>query len=194
MRKYQEELSHLAILVVEDNEDIRSDLVEILQSKYSDVQQVENGIQALEKIHSQDFDLILTDIMMPNLNGIELLKEIAKMKDLDSQPYTIIISGYADRDLLKEALENGANDFIEKPIEEDHFFARINYAHEFIKNRKAAIAMEKRVLDLLTNSFDIDLTKLGGAREHSDRFQKILGLLDILAHRIAKFLTQEKKL
>ncbi len=102
------------ILVVDDEEVIRELLIRILESKGFNVETVENGLIALEKIKTNVFDVLITDLKMPKINGIDVLKEIKK-----SNPFTevIIITGYPTIEAAVEAMRIGAADFISKPFD-----------------------------------------------------------------------------
>ncbi len=102
------------ILVVDDEEVIRELLIRTLESKGFNVETVENGLIALEKIKTNVFDVLITDLKMPKINGIDVLKEIKK-----SNPFTevIIITGYPTIEAAVEAMRIGAADFISKPFD-----------------------------------------------------------------------------
>lgn len=111
------------ILVVDDEEIIRNSLSIFLKSEGFEVDEAGDGETALEKITNSDssgFDLVITDIKMPGLDGIALLKKVSKIQP---ETFFIIISAYAALETAISALRFGAYDYIIKPLEfEDVLF------------------------------------------------------------------------
>lgn len=100
------------ILVVDDDDVIRDTLCELLSAYYS-CQTADTAEEALNKLETQRFDVVLTDISMPGLSGMELLKKVVAL-----YPGTavIIISGYSDEDRAQSLIEEGAVDCLLKPF------------------------------------------------------------------------------
>ena len=99
------------ILIVDDEAIIR-DLCARTLKDYQ-VLHAENGQEALQILDQQPVDLILADIMMPVMNGLELLQRV---KEKDPEQLLIVMTGYSDKDIILKALKNHADDFIQKPI------------------------------------------------------------------------------
>ncbi len=106
-----------SILVVDDEEDIRILLREMLTHMGYRVTTASDGQEALEVIPQQQFDLILADIQMPRISGLELLNRIRKAFPL--LPF-VLITGFPSVDLAVEAMKQGASDFIPKPFHFDY--------------------------------------------------------------------------
>lgn len=101
------------ILIIDDERAIRSTLREILEYEDYIVEDIDNGIDGLELIQKNDFDLVLCDIKMNRMDGMEVLTESQIIKpDL---PF-IMISGHGTVETAVEASKKGAFDFISKPI------------------------------------------------------------------------------
>ncbi len=100
------------ILVVDDDDVIRETLQELLSADYS-CQTADTAEEALAKLEAQRFDVVLTDISMPGLNGMELLKRV-----VEKYPGTpvIIISGHSDQDHAQGLIRRGAFDYLLKPF------------------------------------------------------------------------------
>ena len=115
------------ILLVDDEEIIRQLLVRTLGEKGYIVESVEDGNTALEKIKENSFDLLITDLKMPKVDGIEVLREIKKVN-----PYieVIIITGYPTIELAVEAIRIGAFDFICKPFDMQALLATVEHSLE----------------------------------------------------------------
>jgi len=101
------------ILICDDEEGIRESLNLILEKDY-DISFASNGIEAIEHIGKNPTDLVILDIKMPKMDGIETLKQIKKAKpDIK----VIIATGYKSVEAATEASKHGANDYIVKPFE-----------------------------------------------------------------------------
>jgi serine/threonine protein kinase/CheY-like chemotaxis protein len=124
------------LLVVDDNEMNRDTLSRQLERAGYEVATAEEGIKALEMIDQQKFDLVLLDVMMPGLTGIELLKIVRADHPANELP--IIMATARDKsENMVEALSLGANDYVTKPLDFPVVLARIE-AH--LKIKAAALA------------------------------------------------------
>jgi DNA-binding NtrC family response regulator len=126
------------ILVVDDEDIIRESLSFVLKKEGYEVEEAENGKIAYNKIVESFFDLVITDLEMPGMKGIQLVEEIQK---LNIQTSIIIITAYGSMDTAILALRNGASDYILKPIEFDEILIKIKKLFE-IKD----ILLENRIL------------------------------------------------
>jgi putative nucleotidyltransferase with HDIG domain len=104
------------VLVVEDDPLVRTVCVRLLKIRQYEVDQVENGLYALERLGERRYDLVLTDLTMPMLNGLALLRQI---KDRYADTDVIMITANGTIELAKQALKLGAFDFLTKPLELD---------------------------------------------------------------------------
>ena len=102
------------ILIIEDEAAIRRVLVKILseESKTYELAEAEDGLEGIEKIKDQDYDLVLCDIKMPKMDGVEVLEAIKKIKP---EIPMVMISGHGDLDTAVETMKKGAFDYISKP-------------------------------------------------------------------------------
>ncbi len=110
------------ILVVDDEEIIRESLSFVFKKEGYLVEEAENGKIAYDKIIESSFDIVITDLEMPGMKGIQLVEEIQK---LNIQTSIIIITAYGSLDTAIAALRNGASDYILKPIEFDEILIKI---------------------------------------------------------------------
>ncbi len=111
------------ILVVEDNADIRSYIRSILGENYS-IEEAENGAIGLEAAMLQDFDLIISDIMMPEMDGIEMCKQLKKSIETSHIPI-ILLTAKSDIENRIEGLSIGADSYITKPFHPQHLIVRV---------------------------------------------------------------------
>ncbi|MGG5508289.1 MULTISPECIES: response regulator transcription factor [unclassified Myroides] len=112
----------MKILVIEDEKELRAIMQESLTKEHYVVEVAENYRQGIDKLIGYDYDCILLDIMLPDGNGIELLREIKRMEKEDS---VIIISAKDSIDDKVLGLELGADDYLTKPFHLSELLARI---------------------------------------------------------------------
>jgi len=105
-----------SILIVDDELSVRQSLKHWFLEDGFDVETAEDGQDALEKMNSGPYDIILVDIKMPGMDGITLQKRI---KEIDKDVIVIIITAYASVDTAVDALKHGAFDYVTKPIDPD---------------------------------------------------------------------------
>jgi DNA-binding response OmpR family regulator len=115
-------LKGLKILVVEDDPDLLGILGEFLIMQGADVVQALNGKEALEILNSKSFDLVLSDVQMPVMDGVELIRAI-KQKDKNS-PVVFLTTGHSSLDEIS-AQDLGAAAFIVKPFKLQHLLSSI---------------------------------------------------------------------
>ncbi len=105
------------ILIIEDNNDIRESTAEILELSGYVVMQADNGIKGVELAFQSRPDLILCDIMMPELDGYGVLSFLGKNAATDSIPF-IFLTAKAERTDFRKGIEMGAGDYLIKPFDE----------------------------------------------------------------------------
>jgi DNA-binding NtrC family response regulator len=123
-------MERIRILVVDDEVVIRDALKRIFDSQRFFVETCSSGYGAIELLHTHDFDLIVTDLKMPGMSGLEVLKAV---KALQPNVPVIIITGYATVDTAVEAMKNGAFDYLSKPFSPDQFLEKVE---EALKQRR----------------------------------------------------------
>lgn len=111
--------NRINILLAEDD-DASQKLIKYIIEKYGwEIDMASNGNEALEKLNGKKYDILLLDINMPQLNGLELLEIIKGNTGFKNYELpVIVISAYAQKDLIEQVLASGADDFITKPISE----------------------------------------------------------------------------
>jgi len=115
------------ILIVDDERIIRKTLREILEYEKYEIEEAENAKAALSMIDKQEYKVILCDIKMPEMNGIDFLEELNKR---EKNIPVIMITGHGDVDTAVEALKKGAFDFIQKPLDLNRLLISIHHAFE----------------------------------------------------------------
>lgn len=118
------------ILIVDDEETIRNGLKYILpweQYGFQVIGTAKDGQDALKKLNQYSVDLMIVDIRMPGMNGIELMKHV---NQLDPNIQFIILSGYAEFEYAKKAIEVNASGYLLKPVDEEELIEQLNIVHE----------------------------------------------------------------
>jgi two-component system NtrC family response regulator len=105
------------ILIVEDEQDMLFGLQKILSKQGHNVEIAETGTIGLKKVEESFFDVVITDLKMPGVDGIELLR---KIKEAHSDTMVIVITGYGSVESAVEAMKLGAYDYITKPFDAGH--------------------------------------------------------------------------
>src|ERR1700682_2447 len=113
------------LLIVDDISDNRAILTRRFQRRGFDVVEAECGLTAIELIDKESFDLVLLDVMMPGMDGIETLKRIRSQKSASALP-VIMVTARSESGNIVDALELGANDYVTKPVDFAVALARVN--------------------------------------------------------------------
>lgn len=143
------------ILVVDDEWNIRDVLSNILQAQGYDVDCAEDGEEGIAKIDENDYDIVITDLKMPKVSGMEVLRHL---QATSSSTLGIVATGYGSIESAVEALRTGAYDYITKPFHLDEIKSRIHKAREFQSLRtenqtlRRQLISSSKVENLLGNS------------------------------------------
>ena len=148
----KESFPHLTLLIVEDNEDVKRILLDILASTFKEIKSASNGCEALEKINSFTPDIIITDIEMPCLDGISLIK---KIKTNTYKPIVIVTSAFSNTQYLLEAIDIKVDGYLIKPTNVNLLLEKIKIAsnsleHTNLKYKKLSAREYEVFLDIST--------------------------------------------
>jgi YesN/AraC family two-component response regulator len=108
----------LSLLFVEDEDNVRAETLSMLKILFEHVDEAENGIIALEKFKEKEYDLVLTDINMPKMNGLVFSKEAL---EINPSQMIIVLSAHDEMEYIEEMIEVGINKYILKPLNLDDF-------------------------------------------------------------------------
>ena len=136
------------ILVVDDEQSVATTIKAILQLDGNEVTAVTSGKEALDLLERQEFDVVLTDLRLDDLDGIEILRETQK---LWPDTVSIMLTGYASLESAVTALRSGAYDYLIKPSDVDELRATVGRALERRRLRQRLVELEQ--LDKLKTQF-----------------------------------------
>jgi len=147
------------ILVIDDERSIRNTLKDILEFEKYQVELAEDGFKALELLKSTDFDVVLCDIKMAGMDGIEVLQRVEELKP---DTPVVMISGHGNIDTAVESIKKGAFDFIEKPLDLNRLLITLRNAMDkstLISETKVLRKKASKRFDIVGNSHAIQKVK-----------------------------------
>jgi diguanylate cyclase (GGDEF)-like protein len=180
------DVAAIRVLVVDDGEDNRIILNRRLTKRGFEVVEADNGLAALALIAEQSFDLVLLDIMMPGIDGIEVLKRIRTTLSPDRLPVLMVTAKASNTDVI-EALELGANDYITKPVDFPIAMARIKTQ---IARKQAQQAADLSIQKLVNINRELEVQI--AERERSDAKSHFLTYHDALTGLGNRLLFQQQ--
>ncbi|QKF77643.1 response regulator transcription factor [Arcobacter defluvii] len=140
----QDILKTLKILIVEDEKRLAQLLKEAINDSFYKVVIAKDGTEGLKKYKSFKPDIIITDIMMPKLDGLDMT---IKIKEIDSNIPIIVLSAHSDKEKLLKAIDVGINKYFIKPFDPDEVIEHI---------KKLSIKIEKQKISILKDDFIFD--------------------------------------
>ncbi|HEX6292649.1 MAG TPA: HD domain-containing phosphohydrolase [Herpetosiphonaceae bacterium] len=180
------------LLVVEDDPLVRTVCVRLLKMRQYEVDQVDNGLRALERLGEAAYDIVLTDLSMPLLNGLGLLRQVReRYPDTD----TIMITAFGSIDTAKQAIKLGAFDYLTKPLELDDLERTVQTCLEMrelkrLRNERETLSEMVALMELSrTISARLDVTSqirdfIGQLRNRFSPTSVALSLLDPNEHKL----------
>ena len=181
---------NLKILLVEDDKETIEELVPILEKYFHKIEICKNGKEGLKRAKEKEFDIIITDIVMPEMDGIEMIKEIKKSK---KNPKFIIVTAYSNKDFLIELIEQGIQGYLIKPVTfrqisntlkrvTDEIYKEIAL-QEYIKKTEKLSKVKSEFLANMSHEIRTPLNAILGfikvmKDEDDGRFEKYLNTID----------------
>ena len=154
------------VLVIDDEKAIRNTLKEVLEYENHQVDLAEDGIVGIEMFSKGSYEIVLCDIKMANMDGLEVLE---KIEDISSDVPVIMISGHGNIDTAVEAIKKGAFDFLEKPLDLNRLLITMRNALD-----KSKLISQTRVLKKqVSKKYEI----VG----ESEAIRKVLSMIDTIA-------------
>lgn len=168
--KLSENTAKETILVVEDNEDMATYICKILKAEGYNILQAEHGKIALEILRTSTPDLIISDIMMPVMDGMEFLEKLKQSDNYKLTP-TIFLSARSDLNGRLQSFNLGVNDYLIKPFNVDELRCRIANLLEFSKARKGTfIELSEETSTSVDQALINSLTELVEKQMHDSNF------------------------
>ena len=152
----------IKILYIEDNKDVRKETLELFEQFFNDIKTASDGQEGLEKFKSGTFDLVITDINMPRMNGLDMIKEIKK---IDKKIPIIVITAFSDFEYLIECIKVGVYGYILKPIDLNQLIESIYRVMEKIKLRRErdnALMLLEQYKKIIDESSTVTKTDING--------------------------------
>lgn len=143
------------ILVVDDDQRVRTFCREVLELQDYFVVEAENGAKALEILRNTSFSLILSDVMMPDIGGLELA---SKVKTEYPDTFVILITGHGSIDIAKDAIQRGAFDFVTKPFKMAELNQTVERALE-VRRKHLSVLPSPELKDLYDLTVNINISK-----------------------------------
>ena len=140
------------ILVIDDSRFVCNQVKRVLEPRDYIVDVAYSGKEGLEKAKKGEYDLIVLDIELPDINGTEVLEKIREDEDLVNIPI-IVLSGTADAETIRYILKNGANDYIKKPFVFEEFLLRVDLWVSYFKQSEE-LAKKNKELEYLTQNLE----------------------------------------
>lgn len=142
-------MSNINVVIADDNERVRQNLQEII-SKERDmtiVGSVSNGVDALELIRTGHPDVVLLDIIMPEMDGLGVLEKIKNDDNLSKKPACIILTAMGQEEIMEEALSLGANYVLLKPFDSNVLIKKIRkiQSGKVVEDKKEFISLEEKL-------------------------------------------------
>jgi len=183
-KKFDDFLENLKILYVEDDDFLRAQTKEALQFKFKNIETAKNGQDGFQKYQDGYYDVVITDIKMPKVDGVELCK---KIKELNPKQKIIISSAYGDETTLITFIELGINKFVKKPINLKKLFEVITDSAQRIHQETLIEEQSSKV-----QSINFHLQKKNEELENNNK--KLDQLLRILTAKLKTPKKQNKKI
>ena len=167
---------NLKILFVEDNEDIRISVVEMLEVFFDDIIIAVDGKDGLNKfisIENKSYDLIISDINMPKLNGLDMLR---KIREIDQFVPILLFTAFTETNYILEGIDIGVDGYLEKPLNIDKFVFYLKRILKNIDSQSAKDHEEQCLLETINQNVILSKTNLEGIITHvSQAFCDISG-------------------
>ncbi|MFT5662175.1 MAG: CheY-like chemotaxis protein [Sulfurimonas sp.] len=141
IRKIRKIGKSIKILYVEDDHKIASQVEKLLLKLFKNIKYVDNGMKGLAEYKLDTYDMVITDIMMPEMDGLMMIK---KIKEINEEQLVIVTSAYNDSDKLIKLVDLGVDRFVLKPIDATRFINLISKEVINIYNAKRKIFLEKK--------------------------------------------------
>ncbi len=153
------------ILLIDDEESVRLQIASLLGRRGFDVETAADGQAGLAAYRAGAFDIVLSDVRMPGLDGMALLEAIGGQ---EAEAAVIMMSAYGDLELARQAVRAGATDFINKPYKNEELLLRLNVAEQHLLVQRENLRLKRQIRD--SAPFD---TIIGQTQVMRDMFRTV---------------------
>ncbi len=165
---------HLNVLIVDDESELRRSVSSILHNAIPDiefhVEEVDNGLAALEKVKASPWDLVLMDVKMPEMDGMQAL---VKIKEHDPRTFVVIMTAHSNLNDAVLAIKEGAYDYLEKPVKSERLVQIVTKAIE-ARDLVSSLALSNPIFDE-----DVESEFVGNTQKMRDVFNLIFKLCKV---------------
>ncbi len=173
-----EEITLAKALVVDDEKYIRNGIRAIIsraESIFTEIDECANGIEALQKLSENVYHLVITDLIMPQIDGIELVSRIDSM---EYKPYTVILSGYDDFKYAQKAIKYGVKAYLLKPVDRNELLNIVKKAEEeYIRKLNTNIAINNNEKsEFFSNQFKLMLLSDNTTKAEEEKLLATCGM------------------
>ncbi len=166
----------IKVLYVEDKEDVLLSTKELLSNFFEHLDTATDGFEGLEKFKQNPYDIIITDINLPKMDGLEMAK---KIKEIDKKIPIIVITAFTKMEYLLESIKIGVYGYILKPIDMNQLLETLNRVVEKValrRERDRAVALLEQYKKIIDEGFTVTKTDPAGVITYAnDKFCKISG-------------------
>jgi len=158
----------MKVLLIEDEKITRISLTDTLKKEGYYVKSCETGVEGLEQFRQGTFDVVITDLRLPTMNGLDILREVKKQSPNTS---IIIITAYASVETAVEALKLGAYDYLTKPFSPDKLLSMLSHIRQYHQIQTENVDLKKRI-EMFENKVMI---------ANSDSMKKLMKTVNVVA-------------
>src|SRR2546426_4162863 len=178
------ELKSLRLLIVDDEEAARYGMRRALESFGCDIAEAESAEAAGTRMQERRFDLLLLDVNLPGLSGLDFLKEIQEQSEQQKTeaPLVVIVTAHGSERLAVQAVKSGAYDYISKPFELDDLRLVVKNAFENVQLRRENRSLRRRI--------EIETSQRGALLGNSEPIQKVRAMIEKVADTDATVLVR----
>lgn len=175
----REKLGEMSVLYVEDEAELRSKLEGILAHLFKEVRLACNGAEGLDAYRKEPVDMVVTDIIMPEMDGLELAR---KIREIDPRQTVLFLSATTDTFHFSEIVKLGSDGFILKPLSRDQLFSCLVRAADQLTARRESEAYRKELEGRVQEAVEENMRKTR-MLEHQSRLAQMGEMLGVVAHQ-----------
>jgi len=166
----------LSILYVEDEDDVREGLARFLRRRFAQVDTASNGQEGLDKFKQGRYDVIITDIRMPRMDGLEMARQIKEMaRDIP----VIVVTAFNETDYFLRAIDLGIDSYVKKPVDAEELFEAVYKSTRVHFQQKAIEKSREQMMNLLEQMVATLARAIEMRDPYTDGHQKRVSLLSV---------------